>query len=243
MIKLDKSLYTKKEYKAAKAQVKANRLNPVQTPVQIDQPQRTPNKTAFVLGNGTSRQSINPVDLRAHGTVYGCNAIFRTFAPDYLVAVDTKMIMEIQDTAYHHHNVVWTNPNKLTKEDPNLNKFNPNKGWSSGPTALHLASQHSSKTIYILGFDYVGIGPTNDLVNNMYSGTRNYKNVNDRATYHGNWQRQTMQCINEFALTEYIRVTDDSNSYIPDNLKECRNLKHITIDDFVNNFKLKRLTS
>ena len=32
-----------------------------------------------------------------------------------------------------------------------LNFFPPSKGWSSGPTALWLASQHGSKQILILG--------------------------------------------------------------------------------------------
>ena len=58
-------------------------------------------KIAFVLGNGTSRKIINPVDLRPYGKIYGCNALFRTFAPDYLVAVDTKMVIEIQQAGYH----------------------------------------------------------------------------------------------------------------------------------------------
>ena len=56
----------------------------------------TQEKIAFVLGNGVSRKSIDPHALKLHGKTYGCNALFRTFAPDYLVAVDTKMIMEIQ---------------------------------------------------------------------------------------------------------------------------------------------------
>ena len=237
MIKLDKSLYTKKEYKAAKAQVKANRLNPVQTPVQIDQPQRTPNKTAFVLGNGTSRQSINPVDLRAHGTVYGCNAIFRTFAPDYLVAVDTKMIMEIQDTAYHHHNVVWTNPNKLTKEDPNLNKFNPNKGWSSGPTALHLATTHTPQKIFILGFDYTGTGNGAKRVNNIYSDTPNYKKSTDGATYYGNWLKQTSTIIRENPHIQFYRVILSDN-FSPAELNKFSNLKTIYVEDFLKIFDI-----
>tara|TARA_B100000900_G_scaffold60581_1_gene46029 strand:+ start:1093 stop:1707 length:615 start_codon:yes stop_codon:yes gene_type:complete len=200
-------------------------------------------KVAFVLGNGTSRKIINPFDLKQHGKIYGCNALFRTFAPDYLVAVDTKMIMEIQKTNYQHKHEVWSNPNKLTKQDPNINKFNPNKGWSSGPTALHMASMHDNAEIYILGFDYVGLGKDNELVNNIYSGTQNYKNINDRATYYGNWQRQTMACINQFVRTKYIRVTENEESYIPDTLKDCKNLKHITIDSFIDFFGITPLKS
>ena len=51
--------------------------------------------TAFVLGNGTSRQGIALEPLRDYGKIYACNAVFREFDPDYLVAVDAKMIFEI----------------------------------------------------------------------------------------------------------------------------------------------------
>tara|TARA_Y100001970_G_C14058986_1_gene763163 strand:- start:151 stop:762 length:612 start_codon:yes stop_codon:yes gene_type:complete len=192
-------------------------------------------KIAFVLGNGLSRKPIDPHLLKQHGRIYGCNALYRTFAPDYLVAVDTKMIMEIQKTDYAHKHQVWSNPNKLTKADPNLNIFNPNKGWSSGPTALFLASTHDNAKIYILGFDYVGIGNNHELVNNIYAGTKNYKNLNDRATYHGNWQRQTASCINQFVRTKYIRVIEE-DSYIPDNLVDCKNLKHMSTRIFCKTF-------
>lgn len=189
-------------------------------------------KTSFVLGNGVSRKSINPEHLKKHGKVYGCNALFRSFTPDFLVAVDTKMIVEITDAGYHLENQVWTNPNKLTKTYSNLNLFNPNRGWSSGPTALHLASKHGAQQIFILGFDYLGIGIDNGKVNNMYAGTKNYKNEGDRATYYGNWERQTMTCIKENPKTKYYRVIEHSDSFIPDKLQGLSNLTHITIDEF-----------
>ena len=170
-------------------------------------------KIAFVLGNGLSRKPIDPQLLKQHGRIYGCNALYRTFAPDYLVAVDTKMIMEIQKTDYAHKHQVWSN----------------------GPTALFLASTHDNAKIYILGFDYVGTGNNHELVNNIYAGTKNYKNLNDRATYHGNWQRQTASCINQFVRTKYIRVMEE-DSYIPDNLVDCKNLKHMSTRIFCKTF-------
>ena len=52
--------------------------------------------TAFVIGNGVSRKGIDLNLLNKHGTVYACNAIYRDYDPDYLVAVDPKMIFEIK---------------------------------------------------------------------------------------------------------------------------------------------------
>ena len=55
-----------------------------------------------MLGNGTSRKSIRLESTKTKGTVYGCNALYREFDPDYLVAVDTKMILEINKAGYQH---------------------------------------------------------------------------------------------------------------------------------------------
>lgn len=195
-------------------------------------------KIAFVLGNGTSRKSINPQQLQKHGTVYGCNALYREFVPDHLVCVDTKMIIEINETGYQNNYSVWSNSNKLTERTPNINIIKPNKGWSSGPTAMLLASQHQHETIYILGFDYVGLGEKNELVNNVYAGSKNYKKTQDRATYYGNWTRQTMMCANTYPRTKYVRVIPDTKSFIPDHLKDLQNFSHIQTEIFMQNFGL-----
>ena len=55
---------------------------------------------AFVIGNGTSRKDLELHSLKKYGKVYACNAVFRTFEPDYLVAVDVKMILEINHAKY-----------------------------------------------------------------------------------------------------------------------------------------------
>ena len=191
-------------------------------------------KTAFVLGNGTSRKSINLEQLKTKGTVYGCNALYREFNPDYLVAVDTKMILEINKAGYQHENSVWTNPNRAYHEMNRFNFFNPSKGWSSGPTALWLASTHSVEEIYILGFDYQGI---EEKINNIYADTLNYKKSYDRATYHGNWLKQTCITCQKFNKKRYIRVVEE-DAFIPKEFKKITNLEHILIEEFKKTFNL-----
>ena len=50
---------------------------------------------AFILGNGPSR----PTDIKwlnnLEGDTYGCNAIYRDWAPDFLVTTDPAMMREI----------------------------------------------------------------------------------------------------------------------------------------------------
>ena len=52
----------------------------------------------FCIGNGESRQGFDLEQLRPHGKIYGCNAIYRDFTPDVLIAVDHGIEHEI----YHY---------------------------------------------------------------------------------------------------------------------------------------------
>ena len=191
-------------------------------------------KKAFVLGNGTSRKSIDLTQLKKFGPIYGCNALYREFEPDYLVAVDTKMILEINQAGYQHKHRVWTNPNRAFNGMNGFNFFNPSKGWSSGPTALWLASSSDYQDIYILGFDYQGL---NNKINNIYSDSRNYKKSSDKATYYGNWLNQTLTTCKKFNEKRYIRVVQE-DAFIPKEFSNIDNLDHITVEEFKKSFNI-----
>lgn len=192
------------------------------------QPSRQQSDIGFVLGNGTSRLATDHTKLKDQGTVYACNAIYREFEPDYLIAVDVKMINEIIQSGYHKNHEVWTNPNKGILNKSYLNLFNPHKGWSSGPTALWFAATKGHKQIYILGFDYQGLGGK---FNNVYADTYNYKKSKDAATYHGNWLSQTDRVIKEFRTIKFFRVVEQG-AFIPDQLTNQPNLEHIFYKEF-----------
>jgi len=195
--------------------------------------QRQRNDVAFVLGNGKSRLNVDPRNFQERGTVYGCNALYREFAPDYLVAVDVKMVNEIIASGYHRTHQVWTNSNKGVSSKVNINFFSPHKGWSSGPTALWFACTHTYQTIYILGFDYQGAGGK---FNNVYADTFNYKKSTDAPTFHGNWLSQTEKVIKEFRQIKFVRVIEDG-AFVPDQLGyQHPNLKHINYHEFKLNY-------
>jgi len=184
--------------------------------------------TAFVLGNGKSRLNVNLEELKTHGLLFGCNALYREFNPDHLVAVDVKMINEIVAAGYHKNHSVWTNPNKGINCKNNINFFSPHKGWSSGPTALWFASSLNYKNIYIFGFDYQG---ADGRFNNVYADTFNYKKSTDTATFFGNWLNQTERTIKEYKNITYYRVMEQG-AFIPDKLVGIPNLQHITFEKF-----------
>jgi len=201
--------------------------------------------TAFVLGNGTSRKGIKIADLQEHGTVFACNAVFRTETPDYLVAVDPKMIYEIGETDYPAKHQVWSNFNHQYNKKPNIldhvNWFKPSLGWSSGPTALKMAADKDYKTIYILGFDFIGIereeGKNRFKLNNLFGDSRNYKRSVDEATFYGNWMNQTKRVLRDYDHIQFRRVAGN-NSFKPHDLEFNKNFKHIDIEKFLKIYNL-----
>jgi len=247
MAKLDKTSYTKAQWKLLKQQRKAakhqHRARKQAVPIDVNVPVATaPVQTAdthvtgetsiaFVLGNGVSRKSIRLDHIREWGRTYGCNALYRDYAPHYLIAVDAKMINEICEAKWQMRHEVWTNPNKNLEKHPGLHFFKPSQGWSSGPTALWLATEHKHKLFYLLGFDFVGT--TEGKLNNIYGSTRNYRKLTDPATYHGNWQRQTGMIIQKYPKNKYVRVVETIGmGYQAEDFKKYQNYSEITVADF-----------
>ena len=201
---------------------------------------------AFVLGNGESRKGIEINDLKEIGTVFACNAVYRTHRPHFLVAVDPKMILEIAETDYMVHNKVWSNfnaqYNKNQKILDHVQWFKPSLGWSSGPTALRMACDHGFKDIYILGFDYQGHKEDSKnnryKLNNIFGDSRNYKKRSDEATFYGNWMNQTKRCLQDFKDVKFHRVIP-TGWFKPKDLTWSGNLDHPTTEEFLTKFNLK----
>lgn len=199
--------------------------------------------TAFVLGNGESRKGIKIADLQEHGTVFACNGVYRTETPDYLIAVDPKMMLEIAESNYMINNKVWSNfnsqYNKVQRIMDHVQWFKPSLGWSSGPTALRMACDHGYKQIYILGFDYQGFQQQNSYkFNNVFKDTRNYKRSKDEATFYGNWMNQTKRCLKDFPTIKFTRVIP-KDWFSPKDLTWNENLSQLHTEEFLSKFNLK----
>ena len=63
--------------------------------------------TYFCFGNGNSRKDLDLDKYKQHGTVIGCNAIYRDFNPDILVALDTAIAHEIYRSGYVFKNTTY----------------------------------------------------------------------------------------------------------------------------------------
>jgi hypothetical protein len=179
---------------------------------------------AFVLGNGRSRQGLDLIQLHAHGAVYGCNALYRDFAPDVLVATDRPIADAIQASGYALKNTFYT---RRPSAESGAHRIPVQyHGFSSGPVAVALAAIHGHDRIYLLGFDLGA--DANQQFNNVYADTEFYKKTGDLPTYTGNWCRQIGQITRDFARVDFVRVCGSTTADVP----EFGALPNLTHEDF-----------
>lgn len=184
--------------------------------------------TAFVLGNGLSRQSINVNDLLKAGAVYGCNALYREHTPTVLVATDRPIAEQIQNSGYaKSHRFYTRRPLPGMGAHPIAEKY---FGFSSGPIAVSIAAQDNNNPIYLLGFD-MGPDPAGQF-NNVYAGTEFYKPAGTSPTYTGNWIRQIITVIRDFPTTAFVRVYGATTAEIPE-FDGLKNFQKMALSDFL----------
>jgi len=190
---------------------------------------------AFVLGNGTSRQNIDLTTLSPYGKIYGCNALYREYTPDVLVATDRPIATHIQESGYsaqHRFHTRRPIPGLGAQEIPK-----PYFGYSSGPVATALAAQDENRHIYLLGFD---MGPTlENTINNLYAGTEFYKPKSAGPTFSGNWIKQLLQIMKNHKHCHFIRVTGPTTAHIVE-FDSVRNMEHLALDAFVDRINNKK---
>jgi hypothetical protein len=183
----------------------------------------------FVLGNGVSRRQVDLDQLKLHGTVYGCNALYREFVPDVLISTDNPISTHIQQSGYSANHTHYT---RKPLPDTGAQRV-PQQyfGFSSGPIAVGIAALARHESVYLIGFD---MGPTRTgHFNNCYADTEFYKKSSANPTFTGNWVRQLKTIAKEHLTTRFVRVQGDTTAQIPE-LLGISNMSHMPIEDFLN---------
>jgi hypothetical protein len=184
--------------------------------------------TAFVIGNGISRNGISLDKLKTHGAIYGCNALYRDFTPDVLVATDKPIAEHIESTGYPLKNKFYTR--RPIAESGALTVPKAYYGFSSGPIATALAAQEQYRKIYLVGFD---MGPTTDnKFNNLYADSEFYKTTGSYPTYTGNWVKQIQKVCGDFPETKFVRVVGKTTARMAE-LDGIKNMVHLPIQQFI----------
>jgi hypothetical protein len=180
---------------------------------------------AFVIGNGISRNSIDLNLLKGKGITYGCNALYRDFTPDVLVALDNRISKEIQNSGYALKNECYCL--KLLPDSGAISIEGKARG-NTGATALLLAiNSGKHDTIYLLGFDLGSLPREN---NNCYAGTECYSKPRDKPKHVKNFKLQLrLNVIEKYTDVKYVRVINKhSNAF-----RELNNLEDISVEEFL----------
>lgn len=193
---------------------------------------------AAVIGNGPSRLEFdlsvlnNPAGLLGKDTLqtYGCNALYRNYSPDFLVAVGSDdIIKEISNSTYIKSNIVYTNSTHLL-EYPNKFYLIPHDPYSdAGTEALYIAAFDGHKTIYMLGFD----GQDTEGFNyNVYADTIGYDPLRSTVPEF-KWVADRVMVFNTYNDVDFVKVSPRGTDRFPDEWKYCNNVRHISFREFV----------
>ena len=193
--------------------------------------------TAVVIGNGTNRlgfdlnQLKKPSGLLGSRTVqtYGCNALYRDFNPDFLVAVGNNGIVdEIAGSGYTNEHIVYSSAIHLL-EFPDKFYLIPHDAYAdAGTTAAYIAAFDEHKKIYLLGFDGHDAGWNN----NVYAGTRCY-DAKESTINGSEWLLNHKQLFDVYDDVDFIWVTPHGRGIVSEQLKPCLNFRQISFRDMV----------
>jgi len=182
---------------------------------------------AFILGNGRSRLVLNLNSLMELGSVFGCNGLYRDFTPHCLVATDRPIAEEIQNSGYaEKHRFHTRKPIESLGGKFLVKEY---KGFSSGPNAAALALVDGHSDIYLIGMD---LGSTNGMFNNIYAGTKFYKEELTGQTFPGNWINQIVKLTEDFESRQFWRIEGPESAFVPQ-FNKIPNMRILSMDKFI----------
>jgi hypothetical protein len=192
---------------------------------------------AVVLGNGPSRLEFEMSLIKNHKggllgartlQTYGCNALYRDYAPNFLIARGNSIINEIAASNYVKDHIVYTSSIHLL-EHPNKFYLIPYDPYTdAGTTALYVAAFDGHKKVFMLGFDNQDSAGYNY---NVYAGTLGYQSLRDTVT-DLKWIRDKKVLFDTYNETEFIRVTKKGTEPVPELWKYAPNFRTINYNQF-----------
>lgn len=193
---------------------------------------------AVVIGNGPTRLDFDMRAIFEHrggllgaDTVqtYGCNALYRDYTPDFLVARGNSIIEEIAASSYTTDNIVYTSSIHLL-EYPNKFYLIPRDPYcDAGTTAAYIAAFDGHKKIFLLGFDNQDTPGYNY---NVYADTAGYSSTNSVATDQ-KWIADRALVFETYNDVDFVWVTAAGRTKIPAEWKKQTNFRQISFRRFV----------
>lgn len=160
---------------------------------------------------------------------YGCNAIYRNYKPDFVIANGDGIVKEIVENTQDKSPVIYSNSKNLQKY-PGKFVFTPqNPEFNAGATAAYMAAFDGHKKVYMLGFDGID-SPNNNY--NIYAGTPNYPAA-DVTINEESWVRNLSTVMSVYSDTEFIRVMPTPDFRQPEAWRYFLNYRQINFRKFV----------
>jgi hypothetical protein len=192
---------------------------------------------AIAIGNGKSRENFELRHIANHkaGVLgvnklqsYGCNALYRDFKPDFLVATGDDIVKEIANSGYCKDNIVYTTADSVLKYPGKFYLVPQNLQYDAGSLAAYLACFDGHKKVFLLGYDhYQEVEP----VNNIYIDTPGYPKSTD--TDCGTFFVMTLtQVIKTYSDVEFVRVVPTEGHWMHDDLSQFLNVRQVNFRQF-----------
>jgi hypothetical protein len=176
-----------------------------------DRVRAIPQGNAYIIGNGPSRKGFDLNLLKTSGQIYGCNALYRDFVPDYLFMVDSKMTKGIIEDRVYEKCICYAPSLEVNRYPGKLHLIPNNPHWVSGQQAMWTACVHGHKNIYLIGFDFREYGKNK--LNNIYQDTIFYNERHSDLVFEG-WLKQFRTLIKQRPYCNFTVVHDNPPEFL-----------------------------
>ena len=162
----------------------------------------------ILIGNGESRLGIDFNSMADYKI--GCNAVYRDFDVDCIVAVDRRVTLELIENNFKkiiYTREDWILPYPNFRILPDL----PYKGnakvddawnWGTGPHACNVAALMNPEEVHMYGFDLWGV---ENKINNVYKDTKNYDPSARSPIDPRFWIYQLAKCFELYPNVKWIQ--------------------------------------
>jgi hypothetical protein len=184
---------------------------------------------AVVIGNGISRLGFNLLHLKNKIQTYGCNALYRDFEPDFLVAGSKDIGDEIKKSGYADTHVVYSTTENIIKYPNTFHLIPQTPAWNVGAISAYLACFDGHATVYLLGHDGLD---TPGYFNNIYKGTNAYP-VDEHKLTDKFWALSMSHVFKTYNLVDFVLVNETGRGYMPAEWRGHTNLRRINFRELV----------
>jgi hypothetical protein len=193
---------------------------------------------ALIIGNGPTRSGMDLNVIKNHKAgirgrsrlqTYGCNALYRDFTPDFLVATGAEIVGEIANSDYCTDHVVYANAWAIASYTQKFYLIPQDPAWDAGSLAAYLACFDGHKKVFLLGFD--GNDP-GGLDWNVYNDTAGYLPATQSISEEF-WTVSMSKVFNTYPDVDFVRVMPTAGYRLPERWKYYTNLRQIDFRQFV----------